>query len=372
VPFRIALLALVLLALGAVPAAAAERSVPRGWLGVQADGIFDGPDPVAVPEWGKMATAGVESVRLAVFWANVAPTPDALDLRLYDEQVSRAAQAGLRVVPVVQRVPQWAARIPNDAASPPSEGRGTRAYADFLRALVARYGPSGTLWSERPELPRLPIRAWQVWNEPNLRDFWSVQPFARSYVALLRAADRALERADPFSTTVLSGLVNDSPGALRQIYRAGGRGAFDAVALHPYTRRPRDVVRLVERARLVMRRAGDRRLALWVTELSWTSAGRGATGGFGIETSEAGQARRLTEAVTRLARSRRRLGIARVYWYTWLSTETPGSDYTFDFAGLRRLRGGRVVDVPALRAFTRVARRLQGCAKVPGDARRCR
>ena len=56
---------------------------------------------------------------------------------------------------------------------------------------------------------------------------------------LLRASRRALRAADPGSRTVLAGLPNESWIALRKIYKAGGHGAFDAVALHPYTGKPK-------------------------------------------------------------------------------------------------------------------------------------
>jgi hypothetical protein len=61
--------------------------------------------------------------------------------------------------------------------------------------------------------------------------------------------------------------------------------------------------------------------------------------------------------------------IARVFWYTWLSSEAGPS--AFDWSGLRRERAGGRVSAPALSAFRRAARRLEGCAKAPGDARRC-
>ena len=66
---------------------------------------------------------------------------------------------------------------------------------------------------------------------------------------LLRASRRALRAADPGSRTILAGLPNESWIALRKVYKAGGRGAFDAVALHPYTGRPRNVIKLIEFAR---------------------------------------------------------------------------------------------------------------------------
>ena len=45
---------------------------------------------------------------------------------------------------------------------------------------------------------------------------------------------------------------------------------------------------------------------------------------------------------------------------------------SFDYSGLRRLRSGRVLDSPALSVFTHAARELEGCAKLLGDASRCR
>ena len=89
------------------------------------------------------------------------------------------------------------------------------------------------------DLPRRPIRTWQVWNEPNHRGFWNEQPFAPSLVATLHAAAAGIRAADAGATVLLGGLTNMSWIALRELYDAGATGAFDAVALHPYTRRPR-------------------------------------------------------------------------------------------------------------------------------------
>jgi hypothetical protein len=366
------LLAASLLLVCLAPAtAAAQRSVPRGWLGVVADGPLTREGAAVDGEWDLMAASGAESVRTAFYWpsaqrrASVAP-----DLSDYDAVVLASAGRGLPVLPIVTGTPGWAASRPGDETSPP---RDPRLYAGFLATLVGRYGPRGSLWTDHPEVRPQPIRAWQVWNEPNLTRYWTPparQGFARSYVRLLRAAHRALERADPRARVILAGLPNESWIALRSLYRAGARRHFDAVALHPYTGKPRNVVRLAEYARREMRRFGDGRKPLWVTELSWPAAKGRTRNTAGFETTDAGQARRLTEGVRRLARARRRLRIERVFWYTWLSQE--GSPNSFDYSGLRRVRDGRTITAPALHAFRRVARRLEGCAKAPGDARRCR
>jgi hypothetical protein len=340
----------------ALAAPAQARSVPRGWLGVQADGPLTEPGNPFRSEWKLMAASGAETVRTSFNWARAQPSSSGpIDFAAIDAVVLAAARQRLPVLPVVQSTPGWAAARPADG--PGSPPRSTADYTRFLTALVHRYGPRGSLWAEHRDVPRVPIRAWQVWNEPNFRFYWSVQPFARGYVKLLRASRRALRAADRGSRTILAGLTNESWVALRQIYRAGGRGAFDAVALHPYTRRPRDVLRLVELSSRVATRAHDRHVPIWLTELSWPASKGKATDAPLFVTDERGQAARVSTALTLLARNRRRLRIRKVIWYTWLSREP--SPFLFDWSGLRRLHGDQVVSARSLAAFRRVSRRLE-------------
>jgi hypothetical protein len=367
---RLVLLVAVLSAVAwPATAGAATRQVPRGWLGVVVDGPLIDPAYAAGGEWDQMAASGAESVRAAFYWHQIQPAgPDGMDFSRPDAVVLQAAQRGLGVLPVVHGTPLWAALRPGDPASPP---RDPAEFARLLTALVTRYGPRGSFWAEHPEVASQPIRAWQIWNEPNLTRYWNVAPWAPSYVRLLKVADRALKAADRRSETVLAGLPNESWKAIETLYDAGARGAFDVVALHPYTGRPANVLRIVKIVRRVMRRHRDRRVPVWITELSWPAA-RGKTVQHGnFQTTEAGQARRLAAGLPLLAAARREQRIERVYWYTWLSVEA-STGSAFDYSGLRRMRGTELRDAPALNVFRRLARRLQGCAKRPGDARRCR
>ena len=174
--------------------AAASAKVPEGWLGVIADGPLTRQGAALDGEWDLMRDSGAQSVRTAFYWPNaqrqegVAP-----DLSGFDATVLSAARRGLPVLPIVTGTPGWAGEKRDDETSPRAPGL----YAGFLRALVARYGPAGSLWAEHPEIAARPIRAWQVWNEPNLTRYWSRQPFAKRYVKLLREADGALRTADP-------------------------------------------------------------------------------------------------------------------------------------------------------------------------------
>jgi len=344
---RVLPLAFLLAALVAMPAHAAKREVPRGWLGVDADGpLMEGFSGPADTEWDMLAGSGAETVRIAFRWRELQPIDGPPILGRTDGLVLAAASRGVRFLPVVHATPAWAARNPKKgSASPP---RHTSDFTAFLRALVNRYGPGGTLWMEHPEVRALPIRAWQIWNEPNFRAYWSKQPFAKSFVPFMRASYRAVHRADKHARVILAGMANRSWTGLRRLYAAGGRGSFDAVALHPFTADPANIVKLVKKARAVMRQAHDGRTPIWITELSFPAAKGKVDHPFGFETTQSGQVKRLKASLRSLAKQRRKLNVDRVFWYAWLTTENRSS--SFSWSGLRRLRDGSIVSSSALPA----------------------
>ena len=367
-------LALACLALPIGAAAAQRRQVPQGFLGVNVGGPMLAPGVDTANESAAMARAGAESERLPLFWPAMQSSPDGpIDFSVSDRLIGAAASRGVRSLPTVLLTPAWAARDPGNPASPP---RDPTTYGAFLEALVHRYGPGGDYWRSHPGAASMPVRDWQIWNEPAQGRYWSEQPFAPSYVALLRTARAAVKRADPGAHIVLAALNSaadfTSWGSLERIYRAGGGGLFDSAAVNPFTARPSNVVRTVELFRVVMARHGDRRRPVLISEFSWPSAlgHRLAVSIGGIVVSERDQARRLADVMPLLARARARLRIAAVYWYTWLSPPL-GSTDPFDYAGLRRQSSHGAVSKPALASYQRSARILEGCAKGP-VATRCR
>lgn len=358
---RIAALAACLagLALAAAPAADA-RSVPRGFFGVMADGVLMTRDDASFAhELALMRSTGVESIRPVVYWADMQPERGGpIVFFSLDRLMAEAARNDLTVLPVVLRAPAWARIEPGNFASPPKDPAD---FAAFLQALVTRYGPAGTFWAERPELPRRPQRHWQVWNEPNLDRYWSSpRPFARDFVKLQRASYRAIKRADPGARVILAGFGNDSWNAFRRAYAAGLDGSmYDIAAAHPFSGRVANVLRIVELNRAVMRRNGDGRKPMIVSEITWPSAeGSPATTTTGFETTESGQARRLREAYRAFIRERRRFRLLSVVWSTWLTSDA-GSRNSFDWSGLRKLNpadpAGDPVDKPAYGAYRKLA-----------------
>ena len=374
----------------AQPAAAADR-IPARFFGVVAepellrDSVLGPAGSSLEREADAMVGAGAGSVRASFFWARVQPyaawddVPEELRSRFTDVAgrpydftdtdriVTAAAERRLELLPVLLWAPAWAAKKPGEFASPPAD---FAQFARYAAVLARRYGPGGTFWREHRDVARLPIRDWQIWNEPTMPSFWLEQTYAKSYVRLLKVARAAIRGVDPRARIVLGGLVYDSPTALKRIYAARGRRYFDVVALHPFTLRVRGVTEIVGADRDVMRANGDARKPVFLTEISWPSAKGQIPMRYGYETTEKGQAARVADALPHLAAQRRRLGIERVFWYSWLTREVDRS-YPFDYAGLRRLEGDRVVAKPALAAYRRTALRLQGCRAKSGSALLC-
>jgi hypothetical protein len=239
-------------------------------------------------------------------------------------------------------------------------------FAAFCAALVRRYGPAGTFW--RPRAARLPITTWEIWNEPDLTVFWGARPFAPTYLKLLKAARGAILRADPKARIMLAGLANYSSQDLRAIYAVpGARKLFDIVGLHPYTRSPQGVITILSRARQIMQGYGDAAKPIIADEISWPSS-LGKTvhdTGYDFATTEAGQAKDVTQVMPLLAANRIRLGLAAVYYYTWAGVETPGG-LAFTYSGLIKYVHSTFVRKPAYWAFRHNALALERCrAKGP-------
>ena len=371
---RLAACALMLmLAAAAVPTARVEaRSVPPRFFGVMANGPLDLPSVDLGAEEALMRSSGVETIRLPVRWPELQPfrhlddVPGVdrprytviegvpTDFSTLDRRVEAAARNDLDVLALVLESPAWAAAT---SFTPP---RANADYQRVLRALIGRYGPAGSFWAANPSIPRHPIRNWQVWNEPSVRQYFDVPSFAKPYVRLLASAYSAVKGTDRGATVIAAGLPNFSWRDAETLYAAGlrARGHFDALAVHPFTGRPADSVTILRRVRAVLDRHGDQSAHLWVTEVSWPSARGKVSSAQRWVTTEAGQAARLREAYLAYAKARQSLRLDRVYWYSWATVDRD-SPNSFDYAGLRTYtRAGDFADKPALAAYAAVSRAL--------------
>jgi Beta-galactosidase len=360
-----------LLVAAAPDAQAAPRKVPRGFHGVMWDrAATRAPAADLEQQWASMAQSGVESVRTVFSWARAQPTEGvAPDLSGTDEVVALAARHNVKLLPIVLDTPDWAAARPGHGAPPAHVG----AYTAFLRSLVLRYGPRGAFWDERPDLPRRPLREWQIWNEPHLDFYWNSKghSWARGYAPLLRASYSAIKSVDRRATVVLAAMADFAWRHLDRLNRHRIRRHFDVAALNFFTSRPKNVMKGVRFFRRALARGREKSKPIWITETTWPAAQDrvpppSVPWQRAWYTTDEGMASRLGDLYRRAARNRRRFRIGRVYWYTWASSYGDGD--LFDYAGLNRYADGVFEARPALAAFADSARRLQGCAKTPEGA----
>jgi polysaccharide biosynthesis protein PslG len=353
--------ALLVLPAGAV---AAKRTVPVGFWGVNWTGeITDNSAwDTRVSNWQKMADSGVEAGRAQFLWSRAQPhRNDPVDYTYTDHTVELAVTSGIKLLPVVAAAPRWARE--SDAPNSPPKNRG--AYANYIRELIARYGPDGSYWTLNPLLPKRPIRAFQIFNEPSLDYQWTIpegRDWAPGYGKLVRAVYPVIKDADPGAKVVLAGLPNDSYQDLDHLYKVGKiHGSFDVAALHPYTHHDHGVLTIARRFRAVMKKHGDGKKQLWVTELGLPASKGKANDKTKLQTTDEGMGRFLEQSYKDLMKNRKKLRVPKVYWFTWASSYR---GWFFNYAGLRRFahKGSKEVeaDKPALAVYRKLARRAQG------------
>ena len=221
-----------------------------------------------------------------------------------------------------------------DAKPPLDRPQDITAWQNFLKALVARYGPTGSYWPNAYRqqygtgaIP-LPIQSWQIWNEPNLKKFYVPYPAPQHYARLVKFSHAAIRSRDPQARIVLGGM----PGYgdikawdfLKTFYnQAGIKNYFDAVALHPYSSDIPHVRVQIQNVRGVMVNRADGATPLWITEIAW---GSDPPDRFGINKGLAGQQRMLRDSYNLILQNRNAWNVQRLFWYLWRDPPASGGN----------------------------------------------
>ena len=237
-----------------------------------------------------------------------------------DPIVEMTAQAGIDLIPIVYGPPPW---VSHDLNHTVLKGQSKKAWADFLRALVERYGPGGIYWQTHEYTPYRPITTWQIWNEPNSITWWGPRPAPKEYATVLLRSAAAIHEVDPGAQIMTAGIVarptnkHAIPGKkyTSQLFKQRGVSeAVDILAYHPFAATVGGVRKQLKIARstLKKRRAAD--TPIWITEIGWGSKG---PSGLDLVKTPAGQKKVLSDTFKMVLQERERLGIGRLLWYQW-------------------------------------------------------
>ncbi|MBW7860639.1 MAG: hypothetical protein KJZ96_05475 [Rhodocyclaceae bacterium] len=219
-----------------------SADVSQSFYGINAMWI-PGDAPTLRERFRKARALGVSQVRLDWEWRQVEATPGTYRWDKLDELVRVAHEEGVELLPIVHYAPDWAVRP--ESKPPEIYQMALREdtfseYARFLRASIRRYGPDGDA-----HFPFTPIVHWQVWNEPNIKQFWGPAPDPGAFSRLMQQVHRELADVRDRVRIVHAGLAKADLLFLWQLWElnpAHGE-TFDIMAVHPYVFDWRDGVR---------------------------------------------------------------------------------------------------------------------------------
>lgn len=195
-----------------------------------------------------MKEAGIGWARADFSWTGVQGKDGAWHFENLDETVAWAGDGGVKLLPILNYDTPW--------ASPAHEH--IDLWLEYVRRVVGRY-------KDR-------LRHWEVWNEPNLKNFWRDDPDPVTYTKLLKATYAEIKKIDPGLVVLLGGLAGLPWDYIEGIYEAGGAKFFDVMNVHPYQypRSPeRPLVPSLDKLRQLMTRYGDGDKPVWITEIGW-------------------------------------------------------------------------------------------------------
>jgi hypothetical protein len=228
--------------------------------------------------WDKIKELGVGWVRTDMLVSNYS------DVKAADAVISQAKRIGVKLIMTVSYSYGGLGVDPNDGHSAPQD---PQAWADYVGGLAYYWEATapGT------------VKAIEIWNEPNLSQFWTnVDPVA--YADLLRRSYKTIKAGVPHMVVLSAGLSpggsnwdatvtsNQNPATfLKKVYEynnGSSNSLFDAVGYHPYETGVKDQINYsggppgggyhgTHFVRQVMNQFGDQSKQIWGTEAGWPS-----------------------------------------------------------------------------------------------------
>ena len=248
-----------------------------------------------------------------VAWKDIEPRRGTFDFARLDALCARARASHVRVLLTLGATPGWASARPLEASNyepgnqaPPADIEDWRRYVD---TLARRY--------------RGQIEAYEIWNEPNLKGFYSGTP--RELVELSRVAYASVKAVDPSARIVTPSATGLGSGSkwLKAFLAAGGDAYADVVGFHFYVTPgdPELMLGAIDSVRAVL--AGTRlgKAPIWNTESGWLLQNHdvrvlpaGPVGTFGSRVLDDSTGAAFVGRALIVGRCG---SLSRFYWYAW-------------------------------------------------------
>jgi hypothetical protein len=331
-------------ALASLALPASSATAGNEFAGIVSNDTFSGDFGYRNGQFIQMEGLGIGMIRQTFTWSLIERRRGKYNWANYDEFVGLAADHGIRVLPILFDPPRFRSSRPKKHAKHGTYFPKKASDLGVFGAEVAkRYGPNGTFWTENPTRLKLPITAYQVWNEPNLGAYSPPKPSAKKYVKLLKATGPRIRAVDPAAEIVTAGLPDsrlskpDLYKFITQMYKAGVKGSFDSLGINPYAPTAAGMITKLRKIRRIMTKYGDTASTIWVTELGWSDVGPKAP----FRVGASGQAQRITDTVATLRQNTSSLNLRGFFYFSWAdgTVYAGGHDFWGLHTGLRRKDG---------------------------------
>ena len=253
--------------------------------------------PVPTP-WPNMPVPQWRLWDADVTWPDLEPSKGQWRFEKLDAYVSLAQQHGTGILLPLGGSPRWASARPSVPSNYypgfTAEPLDIEDWRTFVRTVASRYKGR--------------IQAYEIWNEPNLREFWTGT--TDQMLTLTKEASQIIRSVDSNAIVVSPAATADYgiPWVAEFVKKGGGQ-YVDVIGFHfyvnPHTLPPEDMVPVIQRVRQVMADNGLANKPLWNTETGWLEPAR-----FDSDELAAGFLARayiLSWAA----------GVQRFYWYAW-------------------------------------------------------
>jgi hypothetical protein len=162
-----------------------------------------------------LAAAGFRWVRMDLTWSATERQAGQYDFSAYDTLMSALRPYGIHALLILD----YGNRLYDDGLAPHTDA-GRQAFARWAAAAVQHFQGQGVVW--------------ELWNEPNLAQFWQPQPNVQDYIQLGLAVGQAVRAVAPGETFVGPATSTIDFPFLQACFQGGLLDYFDAVSVHPY------------------------------------------------------------------------------------------------------------------------------------------
>ena len=220
---------LFFLCVAVIPAVAAiplpELAVPNGF-GVNIHFTGDPADLDLIRD------GGFKFIRMDLGWGGIEREKGAYNFERtgYDALTAGCTKRGIRILYILD----YSNRLYESEQSVRTE-EGRKAFAAFAQAAAARYKGKAILW--------------EVWNEPNIKQFWTPQPGVDDYCKLVEATAQLVKQADPSGLVVAPATSTIPFDWIEACFKNGLLQWIDVLSVHPYRPQPPETV-IADYARL--------------------------------------------------------------------------------------------------------------------------